>query len=248
MDEVVVVASLTTQKELRDREDQIPQPITTRESLLPPPTPELAGAEPMYEVSQEEAVFLDIPSLTVLERTSALNYVLFGIEKDPESLKHTWAVPGQVQRKNLSRLKPGNWFNDKLINYSVKNLSTIFCGDLSDYTSFIFPTQFLTRFWQEGHKTQDGQFDFEVARRMTSKLVKNRNLMLYDHIIFLANPKKMHWNFVVIFPKAKRIELVDSLVGYFDAKILLAAWYWMVHYCSYNNICLLYTSPSPRDA
>ena len=66
--------------------------------------------------------------------------------------------------------------------------------------------------------------------------MKNHNLMLFDHMNFFANPHCEHWNFVVIFPKAKKIELVDSLPGYFDAKILTAAWYWIVHYCSCNDI------------
>ena len=60
--------------------------------------------------------------------------------------------------------------------------------------------------------------------------------MLFDHIIFLANPTLMHWNFVLIFPKLKKIEVVDSLPGYYDPKVLTAAWYWMVHYCSCNEI------------
>ena len=63
---------------------------------------------------------------------------------------------------------------------------------------------------------------------MTTNLVKNCNLLQFDHIIFLANHHLQHCNFVVIFPKAKTIELMDSFPGYFDAKILTAAWYWMV--------------------
>ena len=236
MEEVVVVASSKSKKELIEQEEQIPRSLSTYESLLPAPNQEPAGSEPMYQAVTGHAVFLDIPSLTVVQRISAMNYIMYGVENDPKSTKHTWAIPGQVQRESLLRLKPGDWLNDELINYSLKNLSTIFCGDLSEYSSFIFPTQFLTRFWQEGHSTHDGVFDFDVATRMTTKLVKNRNLMLFDHIIFLANPFLRHWNFVVIFPKLKKIEAVDSLPGWYDPKVLTAAWYWMVHYCSCNEI------------
>ena len=216
MEEVVVVASSKSKKELIEQEEQIPRSLSTYESLLPAPNQEPAGSEPMYQAVTGHAVFLDIPSLTVVQRISAMNYIMYGVENDPKSTKHTWAIPGQVQRESLLRLKPGDWLNDELINYSLKNLSTIFCGDLSEYSSFIFPTQFLTRFWQEGHSTHDGVFDFDVATRMTTKLVKNRNLMLFDHIIFLVNPFLRHWNFVVIFPKLKKIEAVDSLPGWYD--------------------------------
>ena len=163
MEDGVVVASTKAKKELIERGEQIPRSLSTYESLLPAPAQEVAGSDVMYEPATDDAVFLDIPSLTVLERTSSLNYVIYGIETDPQCQKHTWAVPGQVQQDNLYRLKPGRWLNDELINYFVKNLSIIFCGDLSDFTTFIFPTQFLTRFWQEGHETQDGVFDFDVA-------------------------------------------------------------------------------------
>ena len=64
---------------------------------MPAPAQEVAGSDVMYEPATDDAVFLDIPSLTVLERTSSLNYVIYGIENDPKCTKHTWAVPGQVQ-------------------------------------------------------------------------------------------------------------------------------------------------------
>ena len=97
MEDGVVVASTKAKKELIERGEQIPRSLSTYESLLPAPAQERAGSDVMYEPATNDAVFLDIPSLTVLERTSSLNYVIYGIETDTECQKHTWAVPGQVQ-------------------------------------------------------------------------------------------------------------------------------------------------------
>ena len=114
-----MVTSSKAKKQLIEKGEKIPQSLLTYQSLLPSPTPELAGDELMYEAVTDDAVFLNLPGLTVLQRTSALNYIMYGAEIDPKCKKHTWAISGQVQRDSQLHLRPGRWLNDKLIDYSL---------------------------------------------------------------------------------------------------------------------------------
>ena len=74
MEDGVVVASTKAKKELIERGEQIPRSLSTHESLLPAPAQEPAGNDVMYEPATDDAVFVGIPSLTVLERTSHIWY------------------------------------------------------------------------------------------------------------------------------------------------------------------------------
>ena len=77
--------------------------------------------------------------------------------------------------------------------------------------------------------------DYEGAMRWTRNLVGSRNLMLYDHVILLANPGLLHWNLVVIYPKLKIIESVDSKK--FTAGMeLYATWKWFARYLQESNL------------
>ena len=108
MEDGVVVASTKAKKELIERGEQIPRSLSmyksllpapaqepagrslsTYESLLPAPAQEPAGSDVMYEPATDNAVFLDIPSLTVLERMSSLNYVIYIVLRLTHNARNT---------------------------------------------------------------------------------------------------------------------------------------------------------------
>ena len=203
---------------------ETPAKKTIPKRFIPsPPTLESVPRDPAYTPCSG-STFLDFPPMNVSEVVICNNFLYY----DTENL-NSWTVKGKVWKESLRRLDETSWLNDKLMDYCLSNINTLFGGDQSDYTSFIFPTKFLTRFLNIDHPTLEGTLDWECVSRMTKRLVKKRNLMKYDHIIMVANPGKIHWNCVVIYPKLKCIESIESA---FTSSIrdLDAAWNWMVWY------------------
>ena len=196
-----------------------------------PEPPEIRSMDDSFAYkSIASNTFVNFPDMLRPELVICNNFLLY----DDRNLL-SWAVEGKVRRESMKRCTKDGWFNDELIDYCLSNVNTLFGGDLSKHTTFVFPTKFLTRFRNIGHSTLEGQLDWECVIRMTRRLVHRRNLFLYDHVIMVANPGSMHWNCVVIYPKLKRIESVDSLSSS-STEDLHAAWHWMVWYCAEYDV------------
>ena len=75
-----------------------------------------------------------------------------------------------------------------------------FCGDVSPYSTFIFPHNFVTRLTNLGHLMIEGALDVKKGVKIAVKLSHGKHLMDYDHLIVYCNPGKNHWNIIVVFP------------------------------------------------
>ena len=131
---------------------------------------------------------------------------------------------------SVRTLLGSNYLNDEIIDYCAKHLGTLFCGDVSKFSTFIFPRNFITRLMNIGHNQIEGVLDVKKGIKVAVNLSPQKNLMDYDHLIIYNNPFKWHWNLVVVFPKEKRIEILDSLVVV-DLSPLIAVWHFLVGYC-----------------
>ena len=46
-----------------------------------------------------------------------------------------WYIPGHLIEASLFRLQHGQWMNDELVNICLNHLQSLFCGDISKYTT-----------------------------------------------------------------------------------------------------------------
>ena len=139
-------------------------------------------------------------------------------------------VRARVSIKSVKSLLGKAYLMDEIIDYCLRHLGTLFCGDVSPYSTFIFPHNFTTRLTNLGHLTIEGALDIKKGVKIAVKLSHGKDLMDYDHLIVYCNPGKNHWNMVVVFPKEKKIEMFDS-IGVYDTSPLIAEWHFLVAYC-----------------
>ena len=208
------------------------KPTESRFPFIDPPTATESPKKPPYKTNARRE-FVTLPNLSPKEQSNCAKFLASLIKKEP--LIQGWWLPGKIHLDTLTRLNQTRWFNDELMDYCFKNLNSLFGGDCSPYTTFFFPCCFLERFMDEDNMIFNQGPDYEVAMRWTRNLVGSQNLMLYDHVILLANPGSMHWNLVVIYPKLKIIESVDSMK--FNAGMeLYATWKWFARYLQESNL------------
>ena len=146
---------------------ETPAKKTIPKRFIPsPPTAKSVPLDPAYTPCLG-STFLDFPPMNVSELVICNNFLYY----DTENLK-SWTVKGKVRKESLRRLDETSWLNDELMDYCLLNINTLFGGDQSEYTSFIFPTKFLTRFLNIDHPTLEGTLDWEWVSRMTKRVVK----------------------------------------------------------------------------
>ena len=196
--------------------------------LPPPPSTEVASVEPFYEYAVNSK-FEKMPKTKEDDRVHAKIY----IRNDKFTNSKKFVVKARnatVTEESLWRLDRGKWLNDEIMNYCITHIYTLFCFSQSRFRTFVFPTTFMGMFIDP----DKNQLNFSLATKMTEKLARGMNLFTFDHIVFVCNPKRMHWNFVVILPKEKVIENIDSF-GEYDHKQTIACWFWLVRYCTEVN-------------
>ena len=184
---------------------------------------------------------LEIPKDIPYSTSRSTNFTHFGVpSKQHKQRSNQWLTDlkkhdGDIVRANVfygsvRSLLGQNWLRDEIIDYCAKHLGTLFCGDVSPYSTFIFPHNFVTRLRNLGHQRIEGVLDVKKGVKIAVNLSPQKNLMDYDHLIIYNNPGRLHWNVVVVFPKKKRIELFDSLTAC-DKTPLTAVWHFLVAYC-----------------
>ena len=176
-----------------------------------------------YSISREHNfTHLDNPSKHMKSRCN--QWLLDETKKDDD------VVRTNVTIKSVKSLLGQNYLKDEIIDYCSKHLGTLFCGDVSPYSTFIFPINFTHRLMNMGHTTMQYALDVNKGVHIAENLSHGKNLMEYDHLIAYNNPGTNHWNTVVIFPKDKKIEMFDS-IGVYDPTPLVAVWHFLVAYC-----------------
>ena len=123
----------------------------------------------------------------------------------PTQTSTTMTLSNLMWNTAVSELCSGkNYLNDGIIDYFAKNLGTLFCGDVSKFSTFIFPHNFSTRLMNISHNRIEGVLDVKKGIKVAVNLSPQKNLMDYDHLIIYNNPFKRHWNLVAVFPRRSR--------------------------------------------
>jgi sentrin-specific protease 1 len=125
-----------------------------------------------------------------------------------------------VQRGSMWRLMPGQWLNDEIINYFLKNCLARRDENLCKkdpgrrrshfYNSFFVQTMFDEK---SDVKKLRGIYNYEMVRRWSMKVPTPRDIFSLKYIFCPINIDNYHWTLAVIFMEAKKIQYFDSSGG-----------------------------------
>jgi sentrin-specific protease 1 len=130
-----------------------------------------------------------------------------------------------VQRGSMQSLRPGQWLNDEVINYFLKNClarrDEMLCArEPGRRRSHFFNSFFVQTMFDE--KNNDprlrGRYNYKNVRRW-SKKVPGKDIFELKYILCPINLDNMHWTSAVIFMEDKRIQYYDSMGGTDRAKL-----------------------------
>jgi sentrin-specific protease 1 len=130
-----------------------------------------------------------------------------------------------VQRGSMQSLRPGQWLNDEVINYFLKNClarrDEMLCArEPGRRRSHFFNSFFVQTMFDE--KNNDprlrGRYNYKNVRRW-SKKVPGKDIFKLKYILCPINLDNMHWTSAVIFMEDKRIQYYDSMGGTDRAKL-----------------------------
>ena len=204
--------------------------VYKRPKIYPVPNPPKPkkGRGKIYKPFVEPPEFVAIPR----PEKNALELLRHLVTKTPET-ETQFLVP-KISWDALKSLIPPRWINDEIVDFAMQNIDRLFCGERSTYRTFIFPHNFITRVANLGHDAFEGFVDHDVARNWTDTHAKNCNLTEYDNIIIVTNPGSMHWTIIVVFPKLKRIEHIDSM-SQPGTDMMNYVWQWWAIYSKENG-------------
>ena len=121
-----------------------------------------------------------------------------------------------VQRGSMQTLSPGQWLNDEVINYFLKNcLATrdeILCTKQPGRKrSHFFNSFFVQTMFDEKNNNMNvrGKYNYKNVRRWGKK-VPGKDIFNLKYIICPINLDNEHWTCVVIFMEEKKIKFYDS--------------------------------------
>ena len=130
-----------------------------------------------------------------------------------------------VQRGSMQSLRPGQWLNDEVINYFLKNClarrDEMLCArEPGRRRSHFFNSFFVQTMFDE--KNNDprlrGRYNYKNVRRW-SKKVPGKDIFKLKYIFCPINLDNSHWTLAVIFMEDKRIQYYDSMGGTDRAKL-----------------------------
>ncbi|KAL7427955.1 hypothetical protein ACHAXH_002583 [Discostella pseudostelligera] len=124
-----------------------------------------------------------------------------------------------VQRSSMQTLNPGQWLNDEIINYFLKNClakrDEKLCAKQPGrkrshfFNSFFVQTMFDDK---NNNRALRGKYNYKNVKRW-SKKVPGKDIFKLKYILCPINLDNMHWTSAVIFMEEKRIQYYDSLGG-----------------------------------
>lgn len=124
-----------------------------------------------------------------------------------------------VQRGSMQTLRPGQWLNDEVINYFLKNClakrDEIICTrQPGRKRSHFFNSFFVQTMFDEKNNHPDlrGRYNYKNVKRW-SKKVPGKDIFNLKYILCPINLDNMHWTSAVIFMEEKRIQYYDSMGG-----------------------------------
>lgn len=151
------------------------------------------------------------------EEQSIVQKALYGIGPQNEILASTEAE--SVQRSSLQRLQPGQWLNDEVINYFLKNClakrdEKLCATQPGRKRSHFFNSYFVQTMFDEKNNNLAlrGKYAYKNVKRW-SKKVPGKDVFNLKYIFCPINLDNMHWTSAVIFMEEKKIQYYDSLGG-----------------------------------
>ena len=151
------------------------------------------------------------------EEQSIVQKALYGIGPQNEILASHEA--DSVQRSSLQRLQPGQWLNDEVINYFLKNClakrdEKLCATQPGRKRSHFFNSYFVQTMFDEKNNNLAlrGKYAYKNVKRW-SKKVPGKDVFNLKYIFCPINLDNMHWTSAVIFMEEKKIQYYDSLGG-----------------------------------
>ena len=130
-----------------------------------------------------------------------------------------------VQRGSMQTLRPGQWLNDEVINYFLKNClakrDELICARQSGRKrSHFFNSFFVQTMFDEKNNNPSlrGRYNYKNVKRW-SKKVPGKDIFNLKYILCPINLDNMHWTSAVIYMEEKRIQYYDSMGGTDRAKL-----------------------------
>ncbi len=130
-----------------------------------------------------------------------------------------------VQRGSMQTLRPGQWLNDEVINYFLKNClarrdEALCSRETGRRRSHFFNSFFVQTMFDE--KNNDprlrGRYNYKNVKRW-SKKVPGKDIFQLKYVLCPINLDNTHWTSAVIFMEEKRIQYYDSMGGTDRAKL-----------------------------
>ena len=122
-----------------------------------------------------------------------------------------------VSRKSMQSLLPGQWLNDEVINYFLKNCLSnrdvkLCAKHPGRKRSHFFNSFFLQNLFDEKNDSPSlqGQYDYSNVKAWGAK-VPGGDVFDLQYIVCPINVKNRHWASIVVFMEEKRIQYYDSL-------------------------------------
>ncbi|KAL3799204.1 LOW QUALITY PROTEIN: hypothetical protein ACHAW5_007243 [Stephanodiscus triporus] len=171
--------------------------------------------EDMEREARESAMKLMRP-LTAEERRIVVD-ATEGIGPPTEILAKQGA--DSVQRGSMQTLRPGQWLNDEVINYFLKNClarrdEKMCARDAGRRRSHFFNSFFVQTMFDEKNNDPKlrGRYNYKNVKRW-SKKVPGKDIFNLKYILCPINLDNTHWTSAVIFMEDKRIQYYDSMGG-----------------------------------
>ena len=124
-----------------------------------------------------------------------------------------------VQRGSMQTLRDGQWLNDEVINYFLKNClakrDELLCAKQPGRKrSHFFNSFFVQTMFDEKNNNPNlrGKFSYKNVKRW-SKKVPGKDIFNLKYIFCPINLDNMHWTSAVIFMEEKKIQYFDSMGG-----------------------------------
>ena len=130
-----------------------------------------------------------------------------------------------VQRSSMQTLNPGQWLNDEVINYFLKNClakrdEKLCAQQPGRKRSHFFNSFFVQTMFDDKNNNLKlrGKYNYKNVKRW-SKKVPGKDIFQLRYILCPINLDNTHWTSAVIFMEEKRIQYYDSLGGTDRAKL-----------------------------
>jgi hypothetical protein len=151
------------------------------------------------------------------EETQIVKNAIYGIGPKDDILASQDA--DSVQRESMHRLQPGQWLNDEVINYFLKNClakrdEKLCAKQAGRKRSHFFNSFFVQTMFDEKNSNSSlrGRYNYKNVRRW-SKKVPGKDIFNLKYIFCPINLDNMHWTSACIFMEQKKIQYYDSMGG-----------------------------------